>query len=286
MASNSVSCDKKRRWNDSYVAAKMKSIARMLRDPMLDQLGVNGVERLDMHAGILSRKPILKKVFSEFHKDFRRLDERFLTADGARIELGAGVAPIRDTYPDVLATDIVPSDKLDRILDAEAMDLPDDSVRAVYGQNCFHHFPHPDRFFGELLRVLAPGGGAVLLEPYYGPLASLLYKRLFSSEGFDKKYPSWEAPIEGPMHGANQALSYVVFVRDRAVFEAKFPALRIVHTEQCANYLGYFLSGGLNFRQLWPNSLSPVIGFMQRCLMPFNSWLALHHIIVIRKELR
>ena len=115
--------------------------------------------------------------------------------------------------------------------------MDDGSVRVVFGQNCFHHFPRPERFFLELERVLPLGGGVILLEPYYGPFASFLFKRLFKTEGYDKNFPSWETPAAGPMNGANQALSYIIFVRDKHAFQQKFPTLKIVHTEPCTNYL-------------------------------------------------
>lgn len=261
----------------------MKSILNALRDSSLDQLDVDGQNRFLLHGKMLARKRLLREVFEEFHHLFRKLDERFLTASGTRVELGAGVAPIKNSYPDVLATDIVDGPFLDRTLDAQAMDLPDQSVRVFYGQNCFHHFPDPARFFHELERVLPPGGGAILLEPYYGPFASFLYKRLFATEGFDKQFPSWQTPATGPMNGANQALSYIVFVRDRVRFEKEHPALKIVHEERCNNYLKYLLSGGLNFKQLCPDALSPVVGFLQWCLRPFNRLLALHHVVVIKR---
>lgn len=262
----------------------MKGLFDLLRDPAIENIDVDGEDRLAVHGRMLQRKRMLREVFTEFHYLFHRLDEKFLSATGLRVEIGAGVAPIRNSYPDVLATDIVFGPGLDRVLNAEDMDLESGSVRVVFGQNCFHHFPHPDRFFLELERVLPPGGGAILLEPYYGPFASFLFKRLFRTEGYDKEFPSWKTPVSGPMNGANQALSYIVFVRDRQEFERKFPSLKIVHQEPCANYLEYLVSGGLNFRQLCPDWARPLISFLQWTLSPFNRWLALHHVVVLRKE--
>ncbi len=261
----------------------MKNLADILRDPSVEAIDVDGVDRLAIHGRMLARKPILRAVFAEFHHLFDRLDKKWLTGSGPRIEIGAGVSPIRDTYPDVLATDIVPSARLDRVLDAQEMALADGSVRAVFGQNCFHHFPHPDRFFRELERVLSPGGGAILLEPYHGPFASFLFKRMFRTEGYDKAYPSWETPATGPMNGANQALSYIVFSRDRHMFESSYPGLKIVHQEPCSNYLKYLVSGGLNFRQLCPDWMAPAIGALQWAMSPLDRWLALHHVVVLRK---
>lgn len=263
----------------------LKNLLARLRDPSLMSMDVDGTERLRLHRIMLDKKPMLREVFTEFHHTFRSLDERFFSANGSRIELGAGIAPVRDSYPDVLATDVVYGPHLDRVINAEKMGLPDASVRAFYGQNCFHHLPHPDQFFLELDRVLAPGGGVILLEPYYGPIASFMFKRLFKTEGFDKKTPLWDTPIAGPMNGANQALSFIIFIRDRTDFTKKQPTLKIVHQELCSNHIKYLLSGGLNFKQLCPSKLSPIINIIQRILSPFNRWTSLHHIIIIRKEL-
>jgi hypothetical protein len=66
------------------------------------------------------------------------------------------------------------------------------------------------------------------------------------------------------MEGANQALSYIVFERDRERFERLFPDLEIVEQSWIANYPRYLLSGGLNFRQLLPT-------FRSRCSNSANS---------------
>src|SRR5690606_34911690 len=126
-------------------------------------------------------------------------------------------------------------------------------------QNTFHHFPDPEQFFREVDRTLADGGGVVMLEPYHGALGSFLFKRMFKTEGFDKEFPSWQTPMTGPMNGANQALSYIVFKRDRARFEEMFPSLKIVAEEISTNYPRYLLSGGLNFRQLLPDFSIPLL---------------------------
>lgn len=262
----------------------MRLLLDWLRDPLLDDIDVDGDDRLELHRKMLEKKRMLREVFTEFHHLFRRLEQQFLSGEGVKVELGAGVSPMRDSYPDVLATDIVGAPHLDKVVDAEAMDFADQSVKVIYGQNCFHHFPHPDRFFNELDRVLVPGGGAILLEPYYGPFASFLYKRLFRTEGFDKTSPSWETPAAGPMNGANQAMSYIVFVRDRELYEKEYPCLRIVHQGLVGNYLKYFLSGGLNFRQILPDSSSGLVGLLEKLLSPLNGWVALHHVVVIRKK--
>lgn len=261
----------------------MKKLINLLRHREMDKIDVNGGARLEEHRKKLMSKPMLGEVFVHFHDQFRKLDHQFFNGAGLELELGSGIAPMRDSYASVLATDIMKAPHLDRVLNAEAMELEGGSVRVFYAQNCFHHFSKPRLFFDELERTLAPGGGVILLEPYYGVFASFLYKRLFKTEGFDKTYPSWETPATGPMHGANQALSYIIFMRDRAEFEQKYPSLRIVHHRLDRYYLKYIFSGGLNFKQICPDKLSPVLALLQICLRPLNRWLALHHVIVLQK---
>jgi len=121
----------------------------------------------------------------------------------------------------------------------------------------------------------------VLIEPYYGPLASVVFKRLFASEDFDKAMPGWRTDATDPMHGANQALSYIVFERDRARFQREFPRLQIVETFPLENYL---LSGGLNFRQLVPSFTEPALRALEAALAPGAAGAgAVHHVIVLRR---
>lgn len=261
----------------------MRRLLNWLSDPMIEGMDINGISRFEVHKSMLNKKRMLREVFNEIHYLFRYLDLKYLTGDGLEVELGAGVSLMRDKYPKVLATDIIDAPHLDMVLNAEKIDLHDKSVRVIYGQNCFHHFLNPDNFFNELDRVLIPGGGFIMLDPYYGPFAQFLYKRLFKTEGFDKKFPSWQTPLTAPLYGANQALSYIVFVRDRIEFERKYPSLKIIHTQTVGNYLKYLLSGGLNFRQILPDGATTAISFFERILSPLNSIFALHHIVVIKK---
>jgi SAM-dependent methyltransferase len=260
-------------------------LKKLLMEKEVLSLDINAPERLKVHRAILHRKPMIRNVFIEFHHEFMKLDRQFFgETRGLRVELGAGVCPIRNSYPEVLATDIEQSPIMDQVLDAHNMDLQPESVRAIYGQNCFHHFSHPSAFFSELVRVLTPGGGAILIEPYYGPVAGLIYKHLFASEGFDKLAPVWVTNTEGPMGLANQALSYIVFMRDRKLFDQKFSQLEIVYSKPLTNYLRYFLSGGLNFRALVPRIMEAPLMGIEFLLSPLAWILALHHVIILRRK--
>jgi SAM-dependent methyltransferase len=264
----------------------MRALLQRLQEPEVTGCAVDGADRIDAHRTVLRRKAIIREVFEEFHEVFRDLDARLFdkAGEGLVVELGAGVFPVRETTPGVIATDIVPAPHLDRTLDAEAMDLSDGSVRAFYLQNVFHHFPHPSRFFDELSRTLAVGGGAILIEPNDGPLAAWLYPRLFATEGFDKQAPSWEADVAGPMSGANQALSHLVFDRDLEEFERRHPDLEVVHRDVLRNWVRYLASGGLNFRSLVPELAVPLLRGVEWLLAPLRRKLGLHRVVVVRRR--
>lgn len=260
------------------------SLFDRLRLSEMATVDIDGEERLQAHRAILARRPMIREVFAEFHAVFAACDAKYFSGSGALVEIGAGAAPMRDYNPNVLATDLVYSVHLDCVVDAQRMAFKSGTVRALFAQHCFHHIPDPDAFFGELIRVLSPGGGAVMIEPYYGPIASLLFKRLFASEGFDTSAKGWRTAVTGPASGANQALSYIVFERDKDLFKSKYPELEIVTEFPLGNYVRYLASGGLNFRQLLPTALIPALKGLETILRPLNRRLALHHVVVLRKR--
>ncbi|MDR7100829.1 SAM-dependent methyltransferase [Lysobacter niabensis] len=262
----------------------MSRISDWLQEPEVAGCPVDGLARFEAHRAVLRRKRMIRSVFDGFHQTFVNLDRRYLRGEGQVIELGAGVYPVRETVPGVLATDVVPAPHLDRVLDAGAMDLPDNSVHAFYLQNVFHHFPEPDRFFQELERTLVPGGGAILIEPANGPFASWLYPRLFATEGYDKTAPDWSTPVGGPMSGANQALSFLVFDRDHTRFHTSHPNLEVVYRDVLHSWPRYLVSGGLNFRSLLPGFMTSPMRMVEAVLSPLRGLLGLHRVIVLRKR--
>jgi ubiquinone/menaquinone biosynthesis C-methylase UbiE len=76
------------------------------------------------------------------------------------------VANIRDQF------DL--SDYADRVafaaIDAHELPLADESVDIVYGYAMVHHLPDIERFFAEVMRVLAPAGRCVFMDDAYAPL--------------------------------------------------------------------------------------------------------------------
>lgn len=256
-----------------------------LIDPAVRRQDVDGVGSSMAHRQGLQRKAILRQLFERFYRECRWMDLRYFEGTpGRRLEIGSGAGIIKTVYADVITSDIKELPFLDLVLRGEAMPFPANSLRAIYAINVFHHLPNPRLFLREIVRVLHPGGGIVFIEPFYGPLARWVFRHLHASEGFDLGAPAWEAvgPV-GPMSNANQALSYVVFTRDRKVLEGEFPDLEVV-ADRPHTHLWYLVSGGVNFRQLLPDGCVPLVRLVEQLLTPFNRWLALQHTIVLRKR--
>lgn len=259
-------------------------LRRGLADPRLEGVSADDPLIIERHREILLEKRAMQQVFQEFYDLCMTLDARHFQGEGARVELGAGSSFFKQAYPEITSTDIKPAAHLDQVVNAQAMPFEDGSVRAFFGLNCFHHFPDPREFFGELLRTLVPGGGCVLIEPYHGLVGRHFYQHVFDIEHFNRRQERWDATDAANFVGANQAASYLVFFRDRTNFEREFPGLELVYTRPIDNYLRYLLSGGLNFRQLVPNFSLPLVRFGEKVLIPLRRVFALHHVVVLRKR--
>ena len=77
----------------------MKKLLNLLQEPLMKNVDIDSEDRLLAHGKILKRKRMLREVFLEFHQLFHQLDEEYFSASGKKIELGAGVTPIRNSYP-------------------------------------------------------------------------------------------------------------------------------------------------------------------------------------------
>jgi hypothetical protein len=85
------------------------------------------------------------------------------------------------------------------------------------------------------------------------------------------------------MSNANQALSYVVFCRDRRQFETEFPGLEIV-VDRPHTPLLYLVSGGVNFRQLLPSFCTGLVVGLEWLLTPLHGLLGIQQTVVLRKR--
>jgi len=101
----------------------------------------------------------------------------------------------------------------------------------------------------------------------------MIYSR-FHHEPFDPAAKEWEFPSSGPLSGANGALPWIVFQRDRVQFEREFPNWKIEQIELQMPFR-YLASGGVSMRALSPERTFNLWTRIESSLQPRMSSLAM-----------
>lgn len=144
-----------------------------------------------------------------------------------------------------------------------------------------HHLPKAKDFFSEAARCVRSGGVIVMIEPWVTPWSHLIYTRLHH-EPFQPNALEWEFPTTGPLSGANGALPWIIFARDRAQFEQEFPEWTIDTIKPNLPFR-YLVSGGVSLRSLVPAWSSGLWRGLENALEPWMDKLAMFAQIVLRR---
>ena len=247
---------------------------------------INKEERFIFHKKILNSKKMLKSCYSEFYLKIFQIEKKFKKKvnNQVRLELGSGIGFIKDFDKKVITSDVVYNKFTDKTIDANKIPYKNNEIDSIFGIFCFHHFKDPFNFLKDVQKKLKIGGLCILIEPYYGPLASLIYKNVHESEYFNiKEAFRYKNKNKTAMEKANQALSYIYFIKNKNKFNHEFPKLEIVHTSIFNNYLRFLLSGGLNFKKLFPDFLIFFVKFLEIIMSPLKKFFGIHYIIVIKR---
>ena len=86
----------------------------------------------------------------------------------------------------------------------------------------------------------------------------------------------------GPLSNGNGAIPWIIFSRDRDVFESEFSSLKVVSIRNHTP-LRYLLSGGLTLRQLAPSFTYPAVKAVEYLLSPMNNLLGMFQTIELQK---
>jgi len=232
-----------------------------------------------LHGKILRKKTFLKKLYADFYTQF--LDVVPQPENKMLVELGSGGGFLKEIIPNVVTSDILKVDGLDKVFSATDMPFEDSSVDAFFMFDVLHHITQPGRFFSEAKRCLKLAGRIVMIEPANTVWARFIYKN-FHHEGFDPA-GEWGLEKSGPLSQANGAMPWMIFIRDREIFERKYPQLGIVSLRNHTP-ISYLLSGGFATRQLMPGFMYPVIRAIEWLLSPLGNWLGMFITVVIEKK--
>lgn len=229
---------------------------------------------------IIQRKPFLKATYRSFYRELLQKSQSEVKG-GLMLELGSGASFLKQMAPDIVTSDILPYEGVDRVFSAMDMPFEDESLRAIVMVDVLHHLQDTRAFFQESLRCLHPGGKLVMIEPANTPWSRFIYKN-FHHEPFEVR-GGWGCEPGGPLSSANMAIPWIVFCRDGQQFTQEFPEWQVrslrIHTP-----FKYLLSGGLSLRQLLPSAFLPLVTRVERLLTPLNPWLGLFMTIELEKR--
>jgi SAM-dependent methyltransferase len=229
---------------------------------------------------IIQEKRLLRDIYSDW---YAAIAEVLPPGREPILELGSGAGFMRAHIDRVIASDILPVPGLDLVLDACRIPLTDAALRAIAMTNVLHHVPGVEAFLGEAARVVRPGGAIVMIEPWVTPWSRLVYGRLHH-EPFHPDSPDWNVIGDGPLSGANSALPWIMFERDRARLERDFPAWRVASIDPRMP-LRYLLSGGVSWPGLVPGWSSGAGRWFEKALGPLARRFAMFaRIVLIRSD--
>jgi len=172
--------------------------------------------------------------------------------DQVVVELGSAGGITKLLYPEILTTDVRMQNGIDYELNEDfSLPFADESVDLIVAKDVLHHISDPQAHFLEIERVLKLGGSVVYADPNWNMVSKFVFT-FFHPEVFDDKQTGWKFNSPDPMY-SNQAIPYIVFVRDIKIFESLNPKLGVKIHSKRMNGLSFLLSGGVMNRSFIPS---------------------------------
>ncbi len=229
---------------------------------------------------LIREKPLIRRCYDLWYQRLLADCDSVPGAGGLIVELGSGSGDIKRVRPEAVTSDVMPG-VVDLVFDGRYLPFRDSSVRALLLTHVFHHVPDVAMFLEEARRVLVPGGVISMVDVTHTPFGKLFFSRVHP-EPYDDDATSWSFPEGDSILDSNQALTWMVFTRDRAKFERLFPDLRLERREYLP-WLSYLLSGGVNLRSFVPGFLAPLFVALDWILKPLDGIFAVHWHLTVRK---
>jgi SAM-dependent methyltransferase len=246
--------------------------------PLTRGLDIDDPKTTHLRQQIIQEKGFLRQIYQEW---YRAMVAALPPGQGAVLELGAGGGFMSDFVPDLITSELFYCPNIRAVLDGLCLPFVEKSLRGIVMTNVLHHLPQPRLFFAEASRCVRPGGVVAMIEPWVTPWSRFVYSRLHH-EPFEPEIPSWEPPTSGPLSGANDALPWIIFVRDRLKFEQEFPKWQIELIKPIMPFR-YLISGGISLRSFAPGWSFGLCRYMENALGGCSNQLAMFAQIVLRR---
>jgi len=250
----------------------------LLAHPLTKGLDIDDPRTTYLRRRIIQEKVFLRKIYDEWYQSIAAW---LPSDDGAVLELGSGAGFMRDFVPDLITSELFHIPDIRVVLSGLSIPFRAGSLRGIVMTDVLHHLPQPQLFFSEAARCVRPGGVIAMIEPWVTTWSRFVYSGLHH-EAFQPKAALWELPATGPLSGANGALPWIIFARDRSKFEQEFPQWRIELIKPIMP-IRYLLSGGVSLRALVPGWSFGLWRRLENSLHPLGALLAMFAQIRLRR---
>ena len=238
----------------------LQTIKKLLAHPYTRDLSIDDPRTTERRRGIIQENRFLWRIYDEW---YRLISACIPEGPGRVLELGSGAGFLARYLPGLITSEIFPCSDIQLVLDARQMPFSTGSLKAIAMVDVLHHIPDNRSFLAEAQRCLRSKGSIVMIEPWVSTWSRPVYTRLHH-EPFEPGAKDWTFPSTGPLSGANGALPWIIFQRDRHHFESEFCHLQIQAVRPFMPFR-YLVSGGVSMRQLMPETTF-------RAWRGFESW--------------
>jgi hypothetical protein len=253
---------------------KNKLIIQETADLSLDDPSLTAKRR-----EIIQNKGFLRRIYVEWY-DF--LAGSVPSGQGEVLEIGSGGGFMGEFIPELITSDVFPCPGVDIVMDAcGAWPFDDRRLKAVLMVDVLHHLPNVRNFFRQADAAVGYKGIVAMVEPWVTPWSHFIYSRVHH-EPFMPQTQEWTFPARGPLSGANSALPWIIFHRDRHLFEKNFPNWNIDKIQPFMP-LSYILSGGVSLRSLMPENVYFLIRQLEK-RSGLEQYAAMFASIILRKN--
>jgi hypothetical protein len=249
-----------------------------LAHPLTRDLDIDDPQTTHLRQQIIQKKSFLRQIYREW---YGAIVAALPEGQGAVLELGAGGGFMSDFVPNLITSELFSCPKIRVVLDGLHLPFLAKSLRGIVMTNVLHHLRQPRLFFAEATRCVRVGGVVIMIEPWVTPWSRFVYTQLHH-EPFHPDSLSWELPTSGPLSGANDALPWIFFARDRLKFEQEFPFWQIEMIKPIMPFR-YLVSGGVSMRGFAPGWSFGLWKQIENAVKRWSNQLAMFAQIVLRR---
>ena len=203
---------------------------------------------LHRHREIWQRKPSLRQLYRDWYRDIAAW-----MVPGRTVEVGGGTGNLKEYASGVCCTDVVSLPWLDAVADAQRLPFQTSSLANLVLFDALHHIENVSLFFDEALRTLRGGGRIIIMDPYISWASWPVYRYLHPEPVDLAQDPLLLTAPQAHRQpfDSNQAIATILFEKELARFEARYPALAVRQVKRLS-FFAYPLSGGFERPSMLP----------------------------------